>query len=865
MSKIGREGLTRTLAAKWTRILAAGTMWLVVVVTLAAQEEPPTQEPEAISPASVAAIRAAQNGGKFFEAEVRPILEAHCYTCHGPAAGGDVESDFNMSTRAGMIRGGFNGPAISLDEPGESALLRAINYEDLEMPPKGKLPRSQIEIITRWVKMGAPWPEGPTAVPRRGSPSVDDAARNFWSFRRFTRPEVPAVKNKEWVRTPIDAFVLAKLEAEGLTPAPPAEKTTLLRRLYFDLIGLPPSVAEVDAFLADDSPDAYEKVVDRLLASPQYGERWARHWLDLVRYAETDGYEFDRAKPDVWRYRDYVIRSLNEDKPYNQFIKEQLAGDEFEPVTADSIIATGIYKIGIFDSGSPDKLQAAFDGLDDVIATTSQVFLGLTMNCARCHDHKIDPIPTADYYRMLAFFRGTQGGGRRGRPINTGGGRRGRRGGGGGEPVNQAEIAAYEKEFADLTAKLTAIEDALKPYLEGGEVDDFAVEEYRPGIVRAHVPQHVTLETWDEYESVLSKRDELEKRRPESLAQALSVSESGPNLPTTYILLRGSPYAEGDPVEPGFPSVLTTESAVIPPPEEGARSSGRRTALADWIASGENPLTARVVANRVFQYHFGRGIVRSSNDFGYGGTPPTHPQLLDWLASELIDGDWRLKRLHKMVVMSNAYQMSSQPNEAGVAIDPENDLLWRFDIRRLEAEEIRDAILAVSGNLNPKMGGPSIYPHIVDEVKAGQSRPGEGWNESEPEEQVRRSVYIHIKRSLLVPLLSVYDTADTDESCPVRYSTTQPTQALSMLNSEFVNEQAAIFAENVRNEAGEDAAAQVTLALRRAIQRQPTEAEIERGVEFIQRQQTTHGLSADAALQNFCLITLNLNEFMYLD
>jgi hypothetical protein len=448
-----------------------------------------------------------------------------------------------------------------------------------------------------------------------------------------------------------------------------------------------------------------------------------------------------------------------------------------------------------------------------------------------------------------------------------GGGRRGRGGGGGGRgpAINQAEIDAYEKEFADLTTQLTVIEDALKPFLEGGEIDDFAVEEYRPGIVRAHVPQHVTPESWDSYETVLSKRDELEKRRPESLARALSVTESSANLPATYILLRGSPYAEGDPVEPGFPSVMTTKPPEIPAPGPNARTSGRRTALANWISSPENSLTARVMANRVFQFHFGRGIVRSANDFGYGGTPPTHPELLDWLATELVDGGWRLKRLHKILVMSNAYQMSSRPNEAALAKDSENDLLWRFDIRRLSSEEIRDAILAVSGNLNPKMGGPSIYPHIVDEVKAGQSRPGEGWRESEPEEQVRRSVYVHIKRSLLMPLLQVYDAADTDSSCPVRYSTTQPTQALSMLNSEFLNEQAGIFAADVRSEAGEHASAQVTLALRRATQRRPTDAEVDRGVEFIQQQQTAHGLSAEAALKNFCLITLNLNEFMFLD
>jgi hypothetical protein len=885
---------------------------------------PPVDDPPApdADMAHATATPAAE-GAKFYESEVRPILEAHCYSCHGFSD--NVESGFKMSSRASMLRGGVNGPAISLDKPEESALLRAINYVDLEMPPKGKLPKSQIDIITRWVKMGAPWAEV-AAIPRTGSPPVDDAARNFWSFRKYERPEVPPVSDQAWVRTPIDAFVLAKLEANDLKPAPAASKTTRLRRLYYDLIGLPPSEEEVDAFLADQSPDAYEKVVDRLLASPQYGERWARHWLDLVRYAETDGYEFDRVKQDVWRYRDYVIRSLNDDKPYDQFLREQFAGDEFSPPTSDSIIATGFFKLGISDSGAPDKVQAAFDGMDDVIATTSQVVLGLTMNCARCHDHKIDPIPTADYYKLLAFFRGIQSGrgrnsmralnnnnnnaqgqgqgqgfGRRGLGQGQGQGQgqgdgqavaanqnpgdgqrgqgqgqfqgrgrrgRGRGGRGGGMPmgpINQEEIARYERAFNDLTRQLTAIEDALKPYLEGGEVDDFAVEEYRPGIIRAHVPQHVTPEIWDKYETVLGKRDELEKNRPESLARALSVSESGAIPAATYILLRGSPYAEGDPVEPGFPSVMTSEVPEIPIPPRGATTSGRRTVLAKWLTDPHNPLTARVMANRLWQYHFGRGIVRTSNDFGYGGTPPTHPELLNWLASELVDGGWRSKRLHKMIVMSSAYAMSSRPNDQALAKDPDNDLFWRFDLRRLAAEEIRDSILAVSGNLNPKMGGPSIYPHIVDEVKAGQSRPGEGWKESEPAEQNRRSIYAHVKRSLLMPLLQVYDSADTDASCPVRFSTTQPTQALSMLNSKFLNEQAAIFAHDVEETAGDDRVAQVTLALRRTTQRPPTGAEVERGVSLIETLQTTHGLSPEAALADFCLISLNLNEFLYLD
>jgi hypothetical protein len=793
-------------------------------------------------------------GARFYEIEVQPILQAHCYSCHAGAPGKEVESGFDMTTRASLVQGGDYGPAVDEASPGNSALLRAINYDDLEMPPKGKLPQSQIAILTRWVTMGAPWSDA--APVRHGPPPVDDRARRFWSFRPVARAEVPEVKNRAWVQTPVDAFVLAKLDAAGLEPAPPVRKTSLLRRIYYDLIGLPPLSDDVQAFLADESPDAYERVVDRLLASPQYGERWARHWLDLVRYAETNGYEFDRVKPEAWRYRDYVIRSFNGDKPYDQFVREQLAGDELDEETADGVIATGYYKLGPFDGGAPDKLQAEFDELDDIMATTGQVFLGLTVNCARCHDHKVDPLPTADYYRMLAFFRGIQRGGRDStRPIVL------------GSDIEAARerIADWQREVNETSQAIRTIESALRPHLAGGERDDFRNPTYRRDIVRKHSPEHVPPETLTRYETLVSTYDRLQDERPSEMARALGVAERGPRPPQTHVLVRGSPYAPGEAVEPGFPSVLTREAPQIPTPARGARSSGRRRVLAEWIASADNPLTARVLVNRLWHHHFNRGIVRTTSDFGYGGAPPTHPELLDWLANELVRGGWRLKPLHKLMVMSSAYQMSTVACEESLADDPENDLFSRFELRRLSAEEIRDSILAVSGKLNPKMGGPSIFPNIADEVHAGQSRPGEGWKDSSPEEQARRSVYIHVKRSLIVPLLSVFDAADTDATCPVRFATTQPTQALTMLNSEFLSDQAAVFAESVRNTVGKKQSEQIAEALRRVTQREPTAAEIERGVAFMRRMRGEHGQSEDAALAKFCLLAMNMNEFMYLD
>jgi mono/diheme cytochrome c family protein len=793
-------------------------------------------------------------GAKYFETHVRPVLQTHCVSCHG---GEKVRGGLTLTSRDAALKGGDTGPAISPGKPAESLMLRAVSHVgELQMPPKGKLAQTQIDALTKWVEMGAPWPAG--EIRHAGPPPVDDRARNFWSFRPVVRPGVPAVTRADWVKTPIDAFILAKLEAAGLPPAPPAEKTSLLRRVYYDLTGLPPSPEEVEAFLKDTSPDAYEKVVDKLLASPHYGERWARHWLDLVRYAETNGYEFDTAKPHVWRYRDYVIASLNADKRYDQFVKEQLAGDELDPATTDGLIATGFYRLGPWDGGAPDRLQAAYDELDDIISTTGQVFLGLTVQCARCHDHKIDPFPQKDYYRLLAFVHNVQ----RYNPrtaVRTIGGKA-------DAELQKQEIAAHKERQTEVARQMKAIEDALRPHLSGGEKDDFEHPERRQDIIRKHVPELVTAEDYERYAARVQEKAQLERKQPSGIAQALCVSEAGATAPDTFVFVRGDPKSRGEKVEPGFPSVLGSKAPALPAAASGARTAGRRRVLAEWVASPENPLTARVMVNRIWQHHFGRGIVRSASDFGYRGTPPTHPELLDWLAAEFVDRGWKLKAMHKLIVTSNAYRMSSRPDPAALAKDPENDLLWRFDLRRLSAEEVRDSVLAVSGNLNrSKVGGPSIYPHIQREVLQGQSMPGVGWRQSPPEEATRRSVYVHVKRSLPVPFLNAFDAADPDSSCPVRFTTTQPTQALAMLNGEFLNGQAKVFADDVRKAAGDDPAAQVRFALRRVTQREPSAKEIERGVGFLARRRESHQRSAADALRDFCLLALNLNEFVYLD
>ena len=685
--------------------------------------------------------------------------------------------------------------------------------------------------------------------------------KSFWSFQPVKRPAVPEVKNKQWVRNPVDAFVLAKLEAKGFAPAPPAERGTLLRRAYYDLIGLPPTPAEVEAFLADKSPDAYEKVIDRLLASPQYGEKWGRHWLDLVRYGETNSYERDNPKPNVWRYRDYVIRSFNDDKPYDRFVKEQLAGDEMPEAATnpDCVIATGYYRLGIWDDEPNDRLQAKYDGLDDIVATTGQAFLGLTVDCARCHDHKIDPIPQADYYRLMSFFHNID-------PYNNGGR-------GDEVPIvttlaqrQSEEAKARERDVRkrELDALLDETQKNFVQLLSGepgrGKIDPREVQ----NLLKKEGARVLGKDRYEQYKGLKKQREALDQRDP-GKEMALCVSEPSGVAPETFILLRGNANVTGVKVEPGFLKVLGTPDPVIPPAPRGAKTCGRRTVLANWITSADNPLTTRVIANRVWQYHFGRGIVRSPNNFGIQGDKPTHPELLDWLASELVKDGWKLKPLHQLIMTSNAYRMSSVGDPKALAADPQNDLLWRFDLRRLTAEEIRDSILAVNGTLNPKMFGPSVYPTIPSEVMAGQSMPGKGWEKSTPSEAARRSVYVHVKRSLRVPILEAFDGAETDRTCPVRFVTVQPTQALGMINGSFLNEEAVKFAARLKKEAGDDVPKQVALALRLATGRAPTEPEIARGLELIESLKKQDGATPEVAMKYFCLMVLNLNEFVFVD
>ncbi|MFM1920515.1 MAG: hypothetical protein RLZZ303_2149 [Candidatus Hydrogenedentota bacterium] len=945
------------------------------------------------------------DGMAFYEAKVAPIFQEHCAKCHGD---GRVRAGLNLMWRTGLLEGGDKGPAIDLAAPEQSLLLDMLSYrdEDHEMPPEGKLPDEQIAVIREWVMLGAPMPdvkpEG-VAEEEHASPyktEVNDETRNWWSYRRVTPPMVPVVADAAWNAHPIDAFIFDRLAIAGLSPAPEASRQTLIRRATYDLTGLPPTPAEVDAFVTDPDPLAYEKLIDRLLASPHYGEKWGRHWLDVVRYAETNGYERDNPKPHIWRYRDYVINAFNSDKPYDRFLMEQLAGDELPGAGAEGITATGYYRLGLWDDEPVDKLQGRYDVLDNVVATTTEAMLATTMGCARCHDHKIDPMPQKDYYRFLSFFDNVT-------DMHTTDITRsileGEEAAQFAEAIDakNARIARQDRRVRDLedtflaalrerhpdtgiaaqTSDMSGMRyrfyrdtwdtlpefDTLRHENEGTLNENFFDLGERTrneafGFVfeaTLHVPEDaeyvfhldandgarliidgewvinydgvnnlgreqetrktlaagshpVRLEyfqrvgemglkvawsgpgferrslstpkaTFDFPREIAERGDELvapgfaadyvaARKRAETLRKrevrggkyAAAVRESGTEPRQTFVHFRGNPNVPGDAVSPGFPEVLGFPDPGPATPPPSGDSTGLRTQLAAWIASPENPLTARVMVNRIWQHHFGRGIVRSSSDFGQAGNLPTHPELLDWLAVEFVGSGWSMKHMHRAIMLSRVYRISSHVNAESYARDPANDLFWRFDMRRLTAEEIRDSILAVNGSINLQLGGESVFPPLPRAVLETSSTPDTAWKSSPPEQHTRRSIYIHVKRSLLTPLLTDFDLADTDTSCPVRFATTQPLQALNMLNSEFVNQQAEVFAARLKREA-QDEHGRVRLALNLATGRPPADDELNQALGFMDEMKNGFGLNEDAALNRLALLMLNLNEFVYLD
>jgi mono/diheme cytochrome c family protein len=778
-----------------------------------------------------------------FQKQIQPILAKKCYACHGPD---EAESGLSFTSREAALAETESGShAIVPGDLGSSLLIERITTDDEfeRMPPEGDaLDEEEIALISAWIRQGADWKE-------------------HWAFEPLTDPSPPRVPSEAWQRNPIDAFVFDALSRSGLTPNGPADRRALIRRVYYDLIGLPPSQAEVQAFVDDTSVDAFSSVVEQLLDSPHYGERWGRHWLDLVRFAETNSYERDGPKPNAWKFRDYVIRSFNDDKPYDQFIREQLAGDELDTVTEETLTATGFYRLGVWDDEPADPLQARYDALDDIILTTGQVFLGLTMNCARCHDHKIDPIPQKDYYSLLSFFEDVTPYARRGDPMT----------------FNQVDVSPkwLKDRYAANDRERLSIENELREVEQLGIAklsapDQRATEgskRDRKQILDEKLEPNLTEQQWARYTELkaLLKRNARELRELPPREQVMGLASYRPVDQPTFVLYRGSPHSPSDEVTPAFPTLFDADPPQFPDVESTSTSSPRRRrVLADWIAGADNRLTARVMVNRIWQFHFGRGIVRSGNNFGQLGTPPTHPELLDYLANRFVADRWSVKSMHRMILASRTYQMSSQGNASSLAADPDNDLLWRFDPRRLSAEEVRDSILAANGSLDRSLYGPSVYPKLSAEVLSGQSKPGDGWGRSDENEQNRRSVYIYVKRSLLTPMLSAFDFPDPDQTCEARFMTLQPAQALSLLNGEFAARQASRLADSVQADQigpGE----LVDRVIASVLSRDASEAEIEDGKALIEGLRSEHGLSERQAKELYCLSVMNWNEFLFVD
>jgi hypothetical protein len=790
---------------------------------------------------------------EFFESKIRPVLAGTCQKCHGSAT---HKGGLRLDSREAALKGGDSGAAVVPGNPDASPMIEAINYRGLEMPPTGKLRPREIEALVQWVKMGAPWPQekkedAKAAGQSRGDFTITEEDRRYWAFQPIGHPRPPLVRTRGWAANPIDPFILARLEAKGLSPNPAAEPRVLIRRMFFDVIGLPPTPDEVDAFVANPSDEAYSRLIDELLSRKEYGERWGRHWLDVTRFAQTNGYERDAEKPESWRYRDYVVNAFNADKPYDRFIIEQLAGDELDEPTAESIVATGFYRLGIWDDEPDNQAAAAWDEVDEMVRTTGAAFLGLTLGCARCHNHMFDPIPQEDYYRFAAFFRNVEPYGKAASRTHLA-----TNDSGIFTPVaTSAQFGIWKSRRAELAPQMASVQSKLANQPKGTKRS--------------------------ERQQLISELTRLKQLQDASLEKALSVRECGPPLRETRVLIRGNVATPGKRVEPRFLAILGGKAPKAIPVSFTVRAGehslkpmlteyglhptmGLRRELARWIADMDNPLTARVMVNRIWQEYFGRGIVRSSDNFGRAGVPPTHPELLAWLARDFVDGGWRMKRMHKRILLSKAYRMSSAAtNEKGRATDADNDLFWRQNLRRLDAEAIRDSMLAVSGRLNPAAGGRGVFPPLSPDVLATQSRPGLGWGQSSVEEQSRRSVYIYLKRTLMVPFLETFDYTNTAESVGTRPVTTVAPQALLLLNSEFADAQARNLAERVRRETGDVASRQIDRLFRLALGRLPTAREAKVADELLKRK---HGIAGTGdPLRSLCLVVLNLNEFLYLD
>ena len=912
---------------------------------------------------------AEQGGAEYFEEHVRPLLSARCQVCHNAQL---KSGNIDLSGVEGFLKARDEAALISAEEPASSRLLAIVGYEGrIKMPPGGKLPPEEIAILVDWVGQGAPWPgaeQREAMIPEHQLGAFTEEQQNYWAFRPVADPILPEVRDHDWAANAIDRFVLAKMEEHGLAPAPPADKLTLLRRATFDLTGVPPTPREANAFLEDNSPRAFEKVMERLLASPLYGERWGRHWLDVARYADSTGNDEDHRYPYAWKYRDYVIQAFNDDMPYDQFIREQIAGDllaseDAGQVNRRGIVATGFLALGPKAIAQQDKKRMLYDVYDEQIEVLSKSMLGLTIACARCHDHKFDPILTKDYYSLAGIFAST----RSFRDPDSHVSRMLLK-----PLVPQEEFERYESEqdliknaqieldnTADVEIELyiDSIADRVGEYMlaarevyeDGGEADAIAAarELHRPQLEkwieylkpsetprrqlaewqeampaqRAEVASayqqrftetlnvwHHTIRRWrktaiarlrdgtmppppkprfqpgrdrfffDVYhakgaplrfegeareqilkpetlETIARLTAELKDLRANAMPQpamANAVEEGEPVDQKVFV--RGDYNAEGEPAARVFPAIIAGFD------QAPVTSGSGRLELANWIASPTNPLTARVMVNRIWQKHFGEGIVRTPSNFGKLGQPPTHPELLDWLATRFVEGGWSVKDMHRRIMQSSAYSMSSAESEIATRADPSNQWLSHFNRRRLDIEELRDGMLAIDRSIDYTMGGT---------LQSGFGTDGENSNARlsiDPTTSTRRMVYLPLRRANLPTLLNLFDFGDAVTSLGKRPVTNVAPQALFMMNSDFVSERAANLAKQLLEEEGWTDAERLERAHLSVLTRKPDSSELDQGLSYVSgfRSQFEHA-TPQVAWQSYCRVLLASNHFIYVD
>ena len=839
-----------------------------------------------------------------FARDVRPILERSCWKCHGPDR---QKGGLRLDRRAAALGAtDSGGRAITPGKADESELIRRVETGDVEerMPPKSDpLGRDEVRILRAWIDQGAAWPETAASAPDgRREMVVTAEDRRHWSYRPLSDVDPPQVRDASWCRTPIDRFVLSTLEARGIRPNARAERRTLIRRVYFDLLGLPPSPEEVKAFLADPTPDAYERLVDRLLASPHHGERWGRHWLDVARYADSDGLESDADRPTAYHYRDFVIRALNDDLSYRTFVRWQIAGDEDAPDDPRATEATGFLAAAPTEvlevPMEEEKLRLRFNELDDMAVTTTSAFLGLTLGCARCHDHKYDAIPTRDYYRLQCAFTTT---GREQALL-----------------VTRAEASRYREQVSRWKGRVKVAREALDAWL---------TEQKKPHTASLRTAKIITLAIRDEDRAILREQPDSEagKKLAKQHAKALAISDddyrrvfsdeqrrrwdalkgaieaasrSEPRKPPTalaivdrqsapeptWLLDRGDFYAKKERLQVGFLTVLTGSR----PPEAywdaarreigSSRTTGQRRAMADWITDvdqGAGALLARVMVNRVWQHHFGEGLVRTVGDFGVRGERPTHPELLEWLAHEFAAKGWRLKPLHRLILTSAAYTQDTSHGADRAAKDPDDRLLWRRRPLRLEAEVLRDAVLSASGMLNQRPFGPAYKPHIPPEAMLARNTKDPYPRDARDTGATRRrTVYMFHKRVVQYPMLQAFDGPDAAVTCGRRNVTTVAPQALALLNDTFLRDRAADLALRLLAEGGSTPERWAIRGYELALSRPPSEAERAASVQFLDAQLRRRSARDKAsspqeqrqrALADFAQVLFSLNEFIYVD